>query len=82
MIRRERFRSPQLVVTTIEFALVNFFVGDMVWRMNEFTHHVKINKLSPKWEGSYNVVIIVYPNTHVLEGMQGVKLKNTFMMNI
>lgn len=54
-----------------------FFVGEMVLRRNEFTHHDMINKLSPKWE-PYKVVVIVHPKSYVLKDMQGKRLKNPF----
>lgn len=49
----------------------HFLVEKMVLRRNEFAHHGIIDKLSPKWEGSYKVVVIVHPNAYVLEHMHG-----------
>lgn len=44
-----------------------FFVGEMVWRMNEIAHQVRINKLCLKWERPYKLVIILHPNAaHLL----------------
>lgn len=59
-----------------------FFMGGggMVWRMNEFAHQDKINKMSLKWEGSYIVVDIEHLHDYVLKGKQGKGLKNTFIV--
>lgn len=43
----------------------------MVLRRIESAHQDWIDKLSPKWEGPYKVVIIAHPNTYVLEDMHG-----------
>lgn len=42
----------------------------MLWRKkNEFMLQENINKLSPKWEWPYKVVVIQLPSVYVLEDM-------------
>lgn len=54
------------------------FRGGDGLRHDNFTNLDRHNKLSTKWEGHYNIIKIVAPDSYYAEDREGIKLPQLF----